>query len=217
MVAEKHCRPAEMVGLLLEEQGLRLQWAGEGQECLHLLHMADWDLVVLDASGSSHGALSLLSQVRKTHPDLPILVLVRSGHVATAVEAMKAGAADCIEVPIAPARMSSAVAQFRRVVDCHSLEPVAELTPMERVVLHHVLEGRTTRGIAAALSRSPRTIGVHRSSIMRKLHVSNLTGLIKQAIHAGLIHQADDRHDTNGLPWSSLIDDVRLHDGAPRS
>jgi FixJ family two-component response regulator len=186
MVAEKHCQPAEMVGLLLEEQGLRLRWAGEGQECLHLLDRADWGLLVFDASGSSHGALSLLSQVRKTHPDLPILVLVHSGHVATAVEAMKAGAADCIEIPIEPARLLSTVAQLRRVIDCHSLEPVAELTPTERVVLHHVLEGRTTRGIAAALSRSPRTIEVHRSSIMRKLRVSNLAGLMKQAMHAGL-------------------------------
>jgi DNA-binding NarL/FixJ family response regulator len=48
-------------------------------------------------------------------------------------------------------------------------DPLAELTPRERDVLALVAEGRTDRGIAAALWLSPKTVETHVRSIFRKL------------------------------------------------
>ena len=48
-------------------------------------------------------------------------------------------------------------------------DPLAELTPREREVLALVAEGRTDRGIAAALWLSPKTVETHVRTIFRKL------------------------------------------------
>jgi DNA-binding NarL/FixJ family response regulator len=104
---------------------------------------------------------------------------------------MKAGAADCVEAPIAPARLLAAVAAMRERADRRSDDLRMPLTRGERIVLRHVLEGRTTRQIADLLCRSPRTIEVHRKHILKKLGAANLIELVKQARYAGLGGSAD--------------------------
>jgi DNA-binding NarL/FixJ family response regulator len=63
------------------------------------------------------------------------------------------------------------------------------LTKTEMRVLHLILDGRNNRDIALALHRSPRTVEVHRSNLMRKLGVSNIVGLLRRAADAGLLHE----------------------------
>ena len=61
------------------------------------------------------------------------------------------------------------------------------LTARERSVLKLVAEGRTNRQIGLYLNFSPRTIEKYRASLMHKLDISNLTGLVLAAIDMGLI------------------------------
>jgi len=60
------------------------------------------------------------------------------------------------------------------------------LTPREREVLQLLAEGLTTREAAYKLEVSLKTIETHRRKIMGKLHVQNVTDLIKYAIREGL-------------------------------
>ena len=174
---------AETLTSALGRRGVRVTRAVQPRECLDLLATRRWGCLAVDADGAADEVLDVLSQSRRVHPEVPVLVLVRHGDTRTAVQAMKAGAADCVETPIDTARLVAAVIDLcRQAADassgCHD-----PLTPMERTVLEHVLAGRTNQQIADMLCRSPRTIEVHRHHIMKKLGVSNLVELVKQAMH----------------------------------
>ncbi len=60
-------------------------------------------------------------------------------------------------------------------------------TARERQVLQGIARGQTNGEIAAALALSPKTIGSHRMSLMRKLEVKNAPALVLAAIRSGLI------------------------------
>jgi DNA-binding NarL/FixJ family response regulator len=60
------------------------------------------------------------------------------------------------------------------------------LTGREREVLQLIVEGRTTKEIAASLHVSVKTIETHRQQIMNKLNVTNIPELVKYAIREGL-------------------------------
>jgi DNA-binding CsgD family transcriptional regulator len=62
-----------------------------------------------------------------------------------------------------------------------------ELSPRELDVVRLVTTGRTNREIAAAVSRSPKTVAAQLNSAMRKLGVSSRTALAVSAIEAGLV------------------------------
>nr|WP_260173305.1 helix-turn-helix transcriptional regulator [Nocardioides albus] len=70
-----------------------------------------------------------------------------------------------------------------------------ELSPREREVLALVATGMTNREIGTALFLSPRTVGRHLSSAMRKLQVSTRTAAAMTAVETGLLDTpAPDGH-----------------------
>jgi DNA-binding NarL/FixJ family response regulator len=60
------------------------------------------------------------------------------------------------------------------------------LSPREREVLQLVAEGKNTKQIARALSRSPKTVEMHRRHLMQKLNLTSIPELTKYAIRKGL-------------------------------
>ena len=50
-----------------------------------------------------------------------------------------------------------------------------------------IAEGRSTREISELLYVSPSTVKTHRSNIMEKLEMDNLSQLIQFAIHIGIV------------------------------
>jgi DNA-binding NarL/FixJ family response regulator len=65
--------------------------------------------------------------------------------------------------------------------------PFARLSPREREVLKLVAEGYTNRAVATALHLSIKTVEKHRASLMAKLDVHDLPGLIRLAVKHGLV------------------------------
>ena len=61
------------------------------------------------------------------------------------------------------------------------------LSPREREVLKLIAEGNSNPQIAGILCLSPKTVENHRTNIMRKLDVHDVTGLVKYALKSGLI------------------------------
>lgn len=64
--------------------------------------------------------------------------------------------------------------------------PTKPLSPREREVLQLIAEGHATKGIAALLHLSVKTVETHRRQIMDKLRIYNIAGLIKYAVREGL-------------------------------
>jgi len=62
----------------------------------------------------------------------------------------------------------------------------AQLRPRERQIVRLLAEGRSSRGIAALLQISPRTVDAHRRNIAAKLDLHSVAELTKYAVRAGL-------------------------------
>lgn len=58
----------------LEEEGYYIEQAGDGAEALAAVDRADFDLVILDLRMPEVNGLEFLERVRKTRPQLPVIV-----------------------------------------------------------------------------------------------------------------------------------------------
>jgi len=65
--------------------------------------------------------------------------------------------------------------------------PLARLSPHEREILQLVVEGKPSAEMARIFIISPRTVETHRSRLMKKLAIRNLSGLINIGRRYGLI------------------------------
>jgi DNA-binding NarL/FixJ family response regulator len=69
----------------------------------------------------------------------------------------------------------------------HSSEdPLRILSAREYQVFLLLVEGVRAKEIAARLALSPKTIDTYRASLMRKLEIFDLAGLVKFALNRGL-------------------------------
>jgi DNA-binding NarL/FixJ family response regulator len=68
-----------------------------------------------------------------------------------------------------------------------STEHPVELTNRERDVVVLLANGRTTKGIAAMLYMSPKTVEIHHTNIMHKLALRSKADLVRYAIRNGLV------------------------------
>jgi len=92
----------DMVGALsdiLREAGYRPQSAHSGNEALAIVERESPDVLISDlrmAGMSGHG---LQAELKRTAPDLPVIIITAFGSIQTAVESMKLGAFDYITKP----------------------------------------------------------------------------------------------------------------------
>ena len=124
------------------------------------------------------------------------MIITGYGDVPTAVEAIKAGAADFIEKPLDKKSFVRKVKSLLPENGNHK-HLGKSLTKSEERVLKLVLNGKNNQEIASLLSRSRRTIEVHRANMMHKLGVENLVDLVKQAAAMGLIGLPGDQDHNN--------------------
>jgi DNA-binding CsgD family transcriptional regulator len=61
------------------------------------------------------------------------------------------------------------------------------LSPRERQVLKFVVEGRTSKEIAAILGVKASSIDTYRSRVMTKLEMNDIPSLVRLAIRHGMI------------------------------
>jgi len=81
------------------------------------------------------------------------------------------------------------------------------LTPRERQVLQLVAEGRTNRAVAETLGISTKTVEKHRASLMSKLGVHDVPGLVRLAMKHRLFVTHDEDPGLHPLPERLSADD----------
>jgi FixJ family two-component response regulator len=155
------------------------------EACLEKLAVKPCDILIVDLEGCEAEGLDLLTQARRMAPWISTIAVVQHAAVPMAVQAVKAGACECLEKPVQMDRLSETVErQLARI----ALLPRSRraLTQMEIQILQLILAGKTSQDIASHLHRSKRTVDVHRKNIMRKLQACSLVDLIKRALGMGL-------------------------------
>ena len=71
-------------------------------------------------------------------------------------------------------------------------DPLASLSPREMEVFSYLVNGLRAKDIADLLDISPKTVDTYRASLMRKLGVHDLVGLVKFAIERNLTSTSPD-------------------------
>ncbi len=141
--------------------------------------------------------LELLCHVRSLRIDAsnPVIVVTAYGDVTSVRQALKAGAFDFIEKPIArPSFLRCVDAALkqdretrRRDTDRRVIRSlIATLTPRERQIMRLVVAGQTTKTIAATLDLSPKTVDFHRANIMAKMQNPSVAKLVRMCLTAEL-------------------------------
>ncbi|MBO6551005.1 MAG: sigma-54-dependent Fis family transcriptional regulator [Rhizobiales bacterium] len=97
----------DLISGILEDEGHSTRLAKNSDEALAAVEERKPHLVILDIwlQGSRMDGLEVLNQVKKRHPDLPIVIISGHGNVETAVTAIKLGAYDYVEKPFKADRL----------------------------------------------------------------------------------------------------------------
>lgn len=147
--------------------------------------------LLLDVCMPGMSGLELLRWLKDRKASIPVLMLSGLADISIAVEAMKNGAVDFTEKPFNARALLAVVKKYLAENEQSSQEDLAvlrsrlrRLSDREGVVLDRVMQGQSSKVIAAELDVSPRTIDVHRSNIMKKLGVRNAAALVRLALYA---------------------------------
>jgi DNA-binding response OmpR family regulator len=103
----------------LEDLGVEIDIAGNGEEALYKLKERDFGAILLDLHMPGVDGMEVLRQARKVRPDIKIIIITAYGTVERAVEAMKLGAVEFLQKPFLPEEIRGMVA---RVIDREKLD-----------------------------------------------------------------------------------------------
>ncbi|MCB1519828.1 MAG: sigma-54-dependent Fis family transcriptional regulator [Hyphomicrobiaceae bacterium] len=97
----------ELVSGILEDEGHGTRMARDSDEALRAIEDRRPHLVILDIwlQGSRLDGLEVLSAIKATYPDLPVVIISGHGNIETAVTAIRRGAYDYIEKPFKADRL----------------------------------------------------------------------------------------------------------------
>jgi FixJ family two-component response regulator len=158
--------------------------------------LSEWDpatpgCLLLDLRMPGLNGLELQEKLVKDGREIPIIFLSGHGDVPTAVRAMQSGATEFLTKPFSErfllervqAALEQDIKQRRQRRANEVLEArYAVLTPREREVLHLVVAGKVNREIAEDLSISPKTVELHRSNLMKKMHADSVPSLVTMCL-----------------------------------
>jgi len=161
--------------------------AADGAETLEVMRTTPIDVVVLDLNLPDRHGIDVLGQLRRSHPQVPVLILSVNREAAYAVRLLKAGASGYIGKDSAREQLVDGIRRVARgekyiapplaeSVAIHLVErgeklPHEQLSDREFQVMLLIAAGRPPREIATELNVSVKTVGAHRAHIMQKIGV----------------------------------------------
>src|SRR5690348_12089179 len=93
----------------LEKAGHKTAVAGDVRQAVEILDRQAQDVVISDLNLPGASGLELLKRIRAEHPETVTIIVTAYGTVATAVDAMKAGAYDYLTKPVHPYELKAVV------------------------------------------------------------------------------------------------------------
>ena len=144
--------------------------------------------ILLDVSMPGLDGPGLQRQLLAMGEALPVIFLTGCADVPICAAAMRNGAVDFLTKPVDEEHLVRAIDMalqhdtVRRVAreqkDATDSR-LASLTPREREVIDHVMNGRLNKQIASDLGTAEKTVKVHRARAMEKMHVRSVAELVR--------------------------------------
>ncbi len=177
--------------------------ARTSQETVEAVHKQDWDIILLDINMPGRSGLEVLEDIKRLHPQLPVLVLSAFSEEDYAVRAIKLGASGYLTKQSASDELITAIRKALaggKYVTASLAEKLAAsvagetagdphdaLSNRELQVLRLVASGKTLKEIAFDLNLSEKTIGTYRMRIAEKLRLSTNVELTRYALQHKLV------------------------------
>jgi DNA-binding NarL/FixJ family response regulator len=177
---------------------------GDGLELLNLLKNINPHMIILDISMPNLRGIEAAHEIKMVYPEIKIVILTMHKKKEYLNHALSAGADGYLlkedtgeELltaitkirqggiylsPILSEELTEELIRFYR----NGRKPLDDpLTIREKEVLKLIAEEKSSKEIANLLFISVRTVGHHRASIMKKLNINKIAGLVKYAIQKG--------------------------------
>ena len=100
LVVDDEAAQRTVLAGFLRKRGMEVVAAGSVDEAIQVASTRTIDLVLTDLRMPGRDGLSLLDSLRAINPEVPVILMTAFGTVASAVDAMKRGAADFLTKPI---------------------------------------------------------------------------------------------------------------------
>ena len=206
LLADDHNVMRQGLRRLLEgTDGIRVVGeVADGREAVRVAKENRPDVVVMDVSMPGLNGVEATRQIRAALPKTKVLALSVHTDGQFVTEMLKAGATGyllktCVvdELVLAIRAVNSGKVHLGPEIGPVLAEtyigksagtdsPGVSLTRRQRETLQLIAEGLTTKQIARQLSRSAKTIEMHRRHLMEKLNLHGVADLTKYAIRRGL-------------------------------
>jgi FixJ family two-component response regulator len=195
LVADDDDFMRDLLRRVLAGAGMQVASYGSAAELLGAGDLASATVLLLDVKMPGMSGLHLQAELGRRGIDVPVVFVSGAADLATAVTAMRNGAADFIEKPFqgavliervrrAVALHADRVASSDRPRDPQVLARFETLTPREREVFELLVTGMSSKLIARELGGSFRTIEIHRAQVMRKMAARHLPDLVRMSIES---------------------------------
>jgi FixJ family two-component response regulator len=185
----------ESLDSLVRSVGFGVQTFASARDFLSLKLPNAAGCLVLDVRLPGLSGLDLQRELTRAGVHIPIIFITGHGDIPMSVTAMKGGAVafltkpfrdqdllDAIHQAIESDRASrderAGVTEFRQRFD--------SLTPRERQVMQHVVEGLPNKHIAAELGTSEVTVKLQRGHMMRKMQAGSIAELVRMGERLGM-------------------------------
>jgi len=177
--------------------------AADGTETLAFVRTGECDVILLDLSMPGKNGIDTLRQLKRTRPELPVLILSAYSEQQYAVTMLRAGASGYINKESASDQLVSAI---RAVVGGGKYvspsvaqvlasdlsgdsdkPPHATLSKREFQIFYKLAGGATVSKIAQELFLSVKTVSTYRSRILEKMQMTSNADLTHYAVRNNLI------------------------------
>ena len=181
---------------LLKTTGMTVRGFEHAKAFLDILPQVQHGCVITDVRMPGMSGIDLLSRLKDSNPNLPVVVITGHGDISLAVEAMKIGAIDFLEKPFDDDHLIAAVRAalnrdagvVKRKAELGEItEKLAALSNRERQVLDGLVAGKANKSIAFDLGISPRTVEIYRANVMTKMAANSLSDLVRMAMLADIM------------------------------
>jgi DNA-binding NarL/FixJ family response regulator len=210
-LADDHAIVREGLAALCAAHGMRiLGQVSDGVAAVKMIGELQPDFAILDLQMPGLTGVEVIRKLRSSGYSGKLLILSISREETAVMEALRAGA-DAYLLKDGPSRhLLDAISfvrdggvyvspflrgagLFTRAEQTRPDDPLATLSPREMEVFSYLVNGLRAKDIADLLEISPKTVDTYRASLMRKLNLHDLVGLVKFAIEKNLTSTSAQR------------------------
>jgi DNA-binding NarL/FixJ family response regulator len=204
LLADEWSLVREGLSMLCESSGLYrvVDQCDNGQSAITAIELLRPELAVIDLNIPRVFSLELIKKFRSEGCSTRFLVISNRADRKLVLEALRAGASgfllktgtgrhliDALQQIMAGSVYVSPELELDKILLAqrkNANDPLESLSSREYQVFSLLIDGVRAKEIAARLDLSPKTIDTYRASLMRKLDIHDVAGLVKFAIQREL-------------------------------